>query len=155
MERWNGEILVLKDVIHFKFLYSSVPLFHHSNWGEAPRFILMVPLSDMAFPAHDRAILIFLVASFAIQVKRFDERWFAIFTFQFMTIRTHLVFRRFIGQLFSIFINVVAFIARFNLSDFVVFVVPKDGRNPFSLGEGAIVNDLHVFLRIGTGKGKH
>ena len=41
-----------------------------------------------------------------------------------------LIFRGFIRQFFSIFINVMAFIAFLNLGGFIVIIMPKNGRRP-------------------------
>jgi len=49
MECWNAGILGIKvEINHFickKLLqthHSITPLFHYSNWGEAPKFLLVV-----------------------------------------------------------------------------------------------------------------
>jgi hypothetical protein len=52
LEYWNVGILGIKAENNPFYLnlkkilqihYSIVPLFHHSNWGEAPKFFLLPP----------------------------------------------------------------------------------------------------------------
>ena len=101
----------------------------------------------MAFAAHDRALLLFKMASFAVRMKGLFQARFFIGAFFIMAISATLVFRRLVFQFYPIFINMVAFVAIFQPGGFVMRVMPKNNRGTLFFGKTAIIYHLHVFLR--------
>jgi hypothetical protein len=100
----------------------------------------------MALPAHDRAFLFFTVAAFAIGMKGLHQAQYITVIFEIMTIRAALIFRRFILQSLALFIDVMAFITFFDLSQFIVFVVSENSRGSFWAAKNFVINIDHIFL---------
>lgn len=102
--------------------------------------------SYMTLPAHDRAFLFFTMAAFAIGMKGLHQAGYVAVIFKIMAIRAALIFRWFILQLLAVFIDVMAFIAFFDLSQFIVFVVSENSRWSFWASKNFIFNMDHIFL---------
>jgi hypothetical protein len=100
----------------------------------------------MALAAHDRAFLVLKMASFAVRMECFSQAQWVTRAFFIMTLGTTLVFRRLIFQFLSVFINMVAFIAFFYLSHFVVLIMSKDSRGTLFFGKALVINHFHIFL---------
>jgi len=66
-----------------------------------------------------------------------------------MAVRASLIFRGLIGQFFSVFINMMTFIALLNLSSFIVIIMSKNGRRSPLVLKAVAVNHHHIFLRVG------
>jgi hypothetical protein len=82
----------------------------------------------MAFAAHNGPLFFCEVASFAVRMECFSQARCITGAFLIMAIRATLVFGRLIFQFLSIFINMVAFAAIFELGCFVVFIMSKNNR---------------------------
>jgi hypothetical protein len=100
----------------------------------------------MALAAHDGAFLIFVMASFTVGMECFFQAQLVPGAFLLMTLRTTLVFRRLIFRFLSVFINMMAFMAFFYRSHFVVFIMSKDSRGTLFFVKALVINHHHIFL---------
>ena len=66
-----------------------------------------------------------------------------------MAVRAPLIFRGLIGQFFSVFINMMTFIALLNFRRVIVIIMSKDSRRPTLVLKAVAINHHHIFLRVG------
>ena len=100
----------------------------------------------MTLPAHCRALLLFLVTSFAVGVKGLHQGRLVAGSLQLMAIRASLVFGGFIfHQTAVIVINMMADVAFINLGEFIVIIMPKHGRRTPGIFK-CIVGDKHEII---------
>jgi len=80
----------------------------------------------MTLATHDRTILFLLVTPFTIGVKGFHQGRLPAGCLYFMAFRTSLVLGGFIlQQVAVIIIYMGAFVALFDLGQFIVFIMPE------------------------------
>jgi hypothetical protein len=63
-----------------------------------------------------------------------------------MAVRAPLIFRGLIGQFFSIFINMMTFIALLNFRRVIMIIMSKNGRRSPLFLKAVAVNHHHIFL---------
>lgn len=100
----------------------------------------------MALAAHNRAFLVFEVTTLAVHMKRLSQARLFAGTFFIMALGAALILRRFIFQFISVFIDMVAFIAFFYFSQFIVLIMPKDSCRALLFCKATVINYLHIFL---------
>jgi hypothetical protein len=100
----------------------------------------------VALTAHDRAFLIFEVTAFAIQVKRPSQARLSAGTLLTMALGTTQVLGRLIFQLYAIFINMMAFVAVFNFSRFIVLIMLEKDGGPLIDRKADVLDYLHILL---------
>jgi hypothetical protein len=100
----------------------------------------------MTGTAHNRPLFLGEVAAFAVFMKCLSQAGLIPGILQFMAIGAALVFGRFVFHYFSVFIDVMAFVAFFYLSRFVVRVMLKDSRGTLSFCKADVIDRLHIFL---------
>jgi hypothetical protein len=100
----------------------------------------------MALAAHNRAFLILEVTALAVQMKRLSQARLVIGTIFIMALGAALILRRFILHFIAVFINMVAFIALFYLSQFIVLIMSKNNRGTLLFGKAIGIDHLHIFL---------
>ena len=82
----------------------------------------------MTCAAHNGPLFSFQMTSFAVGMECLSQARGFTGSLFVMAISAALVFGRLVFQFLPIFINMVAFIAFFDPSSFVVLVMPKDSR---------------------------
>lgn len=103
----------------------------------------------MTLPAHRRSVVLGFVASFTVEVKRLHQGRFSTGGNQLMAIGAALVFGRFIiHQAAVVIIHVVAGVALFNLSKFIVLIMAEDGPGSPGIFKHIVFDKRHVFLGI-------
>ena len=105
----------------------------------------------MTLPAHGGPFVHLLVAALAIGVEGLHQGWSRAGFRQLMAIRAALIFGGFVFHRLTVFvINMVADVAFFDLGEFVVRVMPENGRRAPGILKYTVINQFHVLLRVGT-----
>jgi hypothetical protein len=91
---------------------------------------------DVAFSAHDRPLFLLLVASLAVEVKGFHQPRLASLIIHPMAVRAAPVLRRLIFHELAVFVDVVAFIAVFDLGFLIMGIVEEYGGRPLGIRKG-------------------
>jgi hypothetical protein len=103
----------------------------------------------MTLPAHGGSLVFQLVAAFAVGVKGLHQGRLPAGCFQFVAIRAALVFGGFIFHPLAVsIINMVADAAFFDLGAFIVRIMPEHRRRAPGISKDAVVDQLHVLLRV-------
>jgi hypothetical protein len=113
------------------------------------------PSFDVALSAKDRSLALGFMASFAIGVKGVHQCWLIIRFVKVVTIGTAHVFRGFIFDQLTVFINMVAHAAVVDLGDFVVFIMHKHGWGALGIVKNRVVHNGHLVLGPGRGQAEN
>ncbi len=106
----------------------------------------------MTLPTHQRPPLLLTMTVFAVGMKSLDQTRFGTDILQFMAIRAALILGRFILQAFAVLIDMVAFIAFFDLGQFIMIVMLENSRRALWVFKNRVVNYNHIFLGQGDGR---
>ena len=105
----------------------------------------------MTLPAHGGPFVLLFVAALAVGVEGLHQGRLFTGCRQLVAIRAALVLGGLICHRLAVFvINMVADAAFFDLGEFIVRVMPKNGRWAPGIFKYTVIDQLHVVLRVGT-----
>jgi hypothetical protein len=86
------------------------------------------------------------MAALAVQMECPAQARLIAGVFFCMAFGASLIFRRFVGQSFSIFVNMMTLIAFLNPSGIIVIIMSKNSRRPPLFRKTVPLNHYHIFL---------
>jgi hypothetical protein len=104
----------------------------------------------MAFIAHDGALFVFHMAALALKMVSICQIQQTAPLLTDMTCGTLLVLGGLVFNELSVIIHMVAFIAIFNASLFIMILMEENSFWPHAFAKSAVVHRLNIFLRKGA-----